>query len=259
LPNRVLREFSVSSFALGFARTILCVMALGIAACAGTGQQYGASGTTVPPGGPQPPVTAQASTGASAAALTAKGTEDYLIGPQDLLKIEVFGVEDLNRSVRVSATGRIELPLIGSVQAAGLTSDQLSADIAARLLKDYLQHPQVLIFIEEYTSQRVTVVGEVKKPGVYPVKGRTTLLQVVAAAEGPTTVASVGSVKVLRPQPDGTRQVMDYDLAAIRTGRMPDPEIRGEDVVQVDASVIKASIKQASEFILPFWVLGYVL
>ncbi len=255
LSKEFLRGFGVSSVVLWFVRAAWCGVAFGIAACAGTGQPSGAAGTDFAQTGPQPPVAAQASTGAAAAVLTAKGTEDYLIGPQDLLKIEVFGVDALNRSVRVSSTGKIELPLIGPVQAAGLTSEQLSADIAARLTKDYLQHPQVIIFIEEYTSQRVTVVGEVKKPGVYPVKGRTTLLQVVAGAEGPTSVANIGSVKVLRPQPDGTRKVMDYDLAAIRDGRLPDPEIRGEDLVQVDAGMIKSTIKQASEFILPFYVI----
>ena len=158
------------------------------------------------PGAPLPsadrsPRHAQASVGATDPALAAQGTQDYLIGPQDLLKIEVFGVEAMNRSVRVSSTGKIDLPLIGLVQAAGLTSEQLVAEIAARLTKDYLQNPQVIVFIEEYTSQRVTVVGAVKKPGVYPVKGRTTLMQVVAGAEGPISVANIRSVKVLRPSP----------------------------------------------------------
>jgi polysaccharide export outer membrane protein len=72
-------------------------------------------------------------------------------------------------------------------------------------------------------------------------------------------VANIGSVKVLRPQPDGTRKVMRFDLKAIRDGRIRDPEIRGEDVVQVDSSVVKDSVKQAFEFVLPFWVIGSLL
>ncbi|MFO1422310.1 MAG: polysaccharide biosynthesis/export family protein [Candidatus Competibacteraceae bacterium] len=178
---------------------------------------------------------------------------DYRIGPGDLLKIEVFGVPDLSRSVRVNASGQIFLPLIGMIQAGDLTADQLAAEIAARLAKEYLQNPQVTIFIEEFTSQRVTVTGAVKTPNVFPLKGRTTLLQVVAQAGGPTSVASLGAVKVLRPEPNGSRKVLEYDFAAIRAGDAPDPEIRGEDVVQVETSVLKETAKEAAEFILPFW------
>lgn len=179
---------------------------------------------------------------------------DYRIGPGDLLKLDVFGVEALSkRSVRVNASGQISLPLIGTVQAGGLTAEQLAADIAARLAKDYLQNPQVTIFIEEFTSQRVTVTGAVKTPNVFPLKGKTTLLQVVAQAGGPTSVANFGAIKVLRQEPDGTRKVLEYDLAAIRDGTAPDPEIRGEDVVQVETSTAKDAAKQLTEFIVPFW------
>lgn len=178
---------------------------------------------------------------------------DYRIGPQDLLKIEVFGVPDLSRSVRVNASGQIALPLIGLVQAAGLTGEQLAAAIADALAKDYLQNPQVTIFIEEFTSQRVTVVGAVKSPGVYPIKGRTTLLQVVAAAGDPTTVAKRGAVRVLRNEPNGTRRMLEYDMDAIREGSVPDPEVIGEDVVQVETSTVKATAKQVMEFVMPFW------
>lgn len=181
---------------------------------------------------------------------------DYRIGPGDLLKLDVFGVEALSkRSVRVNASGQISLPLIGAVQASGLTAEQLADDIAVRLAKDYLQNPQVTIFIEEFTSQRVTVTGAVKTPNVFPLKGRTTLLQVVSQAGGPTSVASLGSVKVLRQEPGGARKVLEYDLAAIRAGEAPDPEILGEDVVQIEASAAKESVQQLKEFILPFWPL----
>lgn len=176
---------------------------------------------------------------------------DYLIGPQDLLKIEVFGVEGLNRSVRVNSRGQIALPLVGLVQAGGLTGEQLATDIAARLAKDYLQNPQVTIFIEEFTSQRTAVVGAVKTPGVYPLKGRTTLMQVVASAGGTTSVAS-GTAMVLRPGPDGTRKMLQYDLVAIRDGEAPDPDVLGEDVVHVETSGVKETAKQIMEFILPF-------
>jgi len=240
---------------------------LGIAACAGT---------TEPPADAAPPATAKPSAARSPAVPTPLGPDgaagagatstlsagpvaapgDYLIGPQDLLKVEVFGVEAMNRSVRVNSSGQIALPLIGLVPAAGLTGEQLAAEIAARLAKDYLQNPQVTIFIEEFTSQRVTVVGAVKSPGVYPLRGKTTLLQVVAGAGGPTSVALRDSILVLRSQQDGTRKMLQFDLDAITGGKAPDPEVRGEDVVQIEASAVKETAKQVMEFVLPFWFLA---
>lgn len=178
-------------------------------------------------------------------------SSEYRIGSQDLLKIEVFGVADLNRSVRVNSQGQIALPLIGSVQAGGLTAEELAANIAARLAKDYLQNPQVTIFIEEFTSQRATVVGAVKQPGVYPLKGRITLMQIVASAGGTISVSS-DMAAVLRPEADGTRKMLQYDLEAIRNGQAPDPEIRGEDIVHVETSGFKSTAKEIMEFILPF-------
>ena len=179
---------------------------------------------------------------------------NYQIGSGDLLKVEVFGVPDLNRSVRVNASGQISLPLIGAIQAGGLTAEQLAAVIAAQLAKDYLQNPQVTIFIEEFTSQRVTVTGAVKTPNVFPLKGKATLLELVAQAGGTTSVANLSEVKILRPVPDGTRKTLEYDLTAIQNGTALDPEVYGEDVVQVDTSAFKEAAKQATEFILPFWI-----
>ncbi|MDS4029874.1 MAG: polysaccharide biosynthesis/export family protein [Candidatus Competibacter sp.] len=240
----------------------------GIVSCAGTNQPTTDAGTTavpaiarVPSADPSgsPAVPAVAGATVAKAALPSSGNapgglKEYQIGPQDLLKVEVFGVPDLNRSVRVNSNGQISLPLLGLVQAGGMTAEKLAADIAARLAKDYLQNPQVTIFIEEFTSQRVTVVGAVKNPGVYPLKGRTTLLQVVAAAGDPTTVAKQGSVRVLRNESDGSRKLLEYDLEAIRDGNLPDPEVLGEDVVQVETSAVKATAKQVMEFVMPFWI-----
>ena len=240
-----------------FPRLALLAALLGIAACAGTSQPPAeATSPTVAP--PAAVSASTAPTSGSVAPAPSTGPvaapNDYRIGPQDLLKLDVFGVEALSkRSVRVNASGQISLPLIGTLQAGGLTAEQLAADIAARLAQDYLQNPQVTIFIEEFTSQRVTVTGAVKTPNVFPLKGKMTLLQAVAQAGGPTSVANLGSVKILRPAPDGTRKTLEYDLAAIRDGATPDPEIWGEDVVQVETSAVKDTAKQLTEFILPFW------
>lgn len=187
------------------------------------------------------------------------GIDDYRIGPQDLLELQVFGVDALNRTVRVNSRGLISLPLIGVVQAAGLTSDELEATLADKLAQDYLQDPQVSVFIKEYTSQRVTVYGAVKSPGIYPLKGQTSLLQVLANAQGLTSVADSSSVKIFRAGPNGAREVQEFDLDKIRTGEARDPEVRNDDIVQVGESTGKAVAKELIEFILPFRFLAVPL
>lgn len=258
LSGKTDQRLLISSWVRWFTGAAPWALALALAACANTGQRAGDAGGALASANPQAASKARVSTAADNPGLIAAGNvpgaQDYLIGPQDLLKIEVYGVESLNRSVRVNATGQIVLPLIGLVQAAGLTSEQLASAIAARLAKDYLQNPQVIIFIEEYTSQRVTVIGAVKASGVYPVKGRTTLMQAVAGAGGPSSVANLRSVRIMRNRLDGTRYIKEYDLTKIRDGRVPDPEILGEDVILVDTSIVKDTAKQMFEFVFPFAV-----
>lgn len=236
---------------------VLMVALLMLSACASTSTPP--AETTVTNGSSTPaaagtPISPGAAPSAGAATSGVMAPQDYRIGPQDLLKIEVFGVEAMNRSVRVNATGQIALPLIGSIQAGGLTGEQLAAAIAARLAKDYLQNPQVSIFIEEFSSQRVIVVGAVKGQTVFPLKGRTTLLQVVTSAGGPSSVAT-STVLVLRSELDGTRKILQYDIGDIRDGKIPDPEVYGGDVIQVEASAIKSATKEISEFVFPFMFL----
>lgn len=245
-------KFNVRSFA----SIVLCALILGLVACAKTAQPTGnLESIGVAPQSPSP----SAANPVLSNQMIVPGGADYLIGPGDLLKIEVFRIDALTREVRVNANGQIALPLIGLLRASGRTGEQLAADIASRLSKDFLQNPQVVVFIIEYTSQRVTVSGEIKNPGVYPIKGRMTLMQAIAGAGGPTTVANIQSVKILRPEPNGTRKTLEYSLSDIRSGLATDPEIRGEDVVQVDANLAKSSIKQVFEYILPFVVIGSFL
>jgi len=186
----------------------------------------------------------------------APSVEDYRIGSQDLLELQVFGIEALNRTVRVNSRGFISLPLVGLVQAAGLTSEQLEEALAAKLAKDYLQNPQVSVFIKEFTSQRVTIEGAVKSPGVYPLKGRTTLLQALATAQGLSSVADT-TVRVFRTDSaTGNRAILEFDLEKIRAGEIDNPDMRNDDIIQVQESQGKSIAKELIEFILPFRVLG---
>lgn len=109
---------------------------------------------------------------------------DYVIGPRDVLKITVWGQPDLSQNYNVSAEGTIVFPLIGEVQAAGLTEGQLGQKLVNLLEKDYLVNPQVMVAVTEYKSKKVLVLGEVKNPGTYPLTGNITLLEVVSQAGG---------------------------------------------------------------------------
>ena len=161
---------------------------------------------------------------------------DYRIGPLDKLNIHVFQVKELTlEKVQVDASGQVLLPLIGAVKAQGLTTAELSNEIAVRLQKDFLQSPQVSVLIEEAASQKVTVDGAVKEAGVYDLKGRTSLIQALSLAKGPNRDAKLGQVMIFRII-DGQRQAARFDVKAIREGRAPDPEILGEDVVVVPDS-----------------------
>jgi polysaccharide export outer membrane protein len=165
---------------------------------------------------------------------------DYLIGPQDKLRIRVFEVKDLSfDEEEVDANGQIQLPLIGKVLVGGKTTIQVQDEIAQRLGEKYLQSPQVSVSVAESASLKVTVEGEVKNPGVYQMKGRTTLMQAIAMAGGPSDQADLRKVAVIREAGDGMRKAAMCDYQAVREGRAGDPIIEGNDVVVVDGSTVK--------------------
>lgn len=173
----------------------------------------------------------------------AMGRPEYRIGPSDLLSVSVFQVEDLDREVRVNNAGQVTLPLVGAIDAAGRTVDQLEQDIAARYAERFLQDPQVTVFVQEFASQRVTVGGSVEKPGIYPMtSSRLTLLQALALAGGLDDVASTDNVLVFRTA-GGERQFARFDVEAIQAGELADPELMGEDVVVVDTSGGKVTLQ----------------
>ncbi|MCL4767797.1 MAG: polysaccharide export protein [Hyphomicrobiaceae bacterium] len=162
----------------------------------------------------------------------------YRVGPLDVLEISVFRVPELSAVVQVADTGTINLPLIGEVPASSRTAQEIEQDVTARLGADYLQKPQVTVFIKEYNARRVTVDGSVRKPGVYPLRGRTSLLQVITMAEGLDYNRASSDVVVFRQQ-DGKRKAARFDLDAIRAGTANDPLMEPGDVVIVDDSAAK--------------------
>ena len=220
-------------------RLLLIAVLVGamLAACAsGSGMKPGTTRVVASSNSMPPPDTT-----ASGGAYT--GVSEYRVGPQDLIDISVFQVPDLNRTVRVNTAGQISLPLIGTLQAGGLTIQQLEKAIAAKLEAMYLQKPQVSAFVKEYTSQRVTVEGAVNRPGIYPLVGRTTLLQTIALAGGLDKMANLQGIIIFR-QIDGKKLGAAFDLKAIRAGKAEDPLLYGDDIVVVDQSGSKTAISR---------------
>jgi polysaccharide export outer membrane protein len=143
-----------------------------------------------------------------------KFTQEYRVGPKDLLEISVFGAEELSRTVRVSEDGKVSLPLLGEVLVDGLTKSELEKKLADLLGEKYVQNPQVTVFIREYQSKRVSVLGAVEKPGPYQLLGRQTLMQIVSEAGGLTRDAG-SDIIIIRQLPDGTSTSLRISIDAL--------------------------------------------
>ena len=174
------------------------------------------------------------------ASVATPGSPAYKIGPQDVLDISVYKVPELARTVLVDNTGTIDMPLLGGVVAAGKTARVLEKELASKLGAKYLQSPQVTVNIKEYNSQRVTIEGAVKTPGVHALKGNTSLQQLIAMSGGLDKDTTDWTVVVFR-QTDGKRYAAKFDVDAIRNGKAADPAIMPGDVVIANSSAIKSA------------------
>jgi polysaccharide export outer membrane protein len=166
---------------------------------------------------------------------TGDASLDYVIGPLDTIDIAVFDEPEISsRGVPVDASGSVALPLIGRVRASGLTATSLARDLHDRYNRYYVD-PQVTVIVTSSVTQRVTVQGQVEQPGIYEVRGGTTLLDAVALAKGETENAALSEVVVIRTI-DGKRMAAMFDVNRIRRGDDPDPAILGKDVIVVGHS-----------------------
>lgn len=183
---------------------------------------------------------------------------NYRIGALDKLDITVFQVKELTvEKLQVDATGKILLPLIGGVMAKGKTTAELSAEIAQRLSATYLQSPQVSVTVSEAVSQKVSVEGAVTEPGVFELKGRTSLLEAVAKAKGVAKNANPHKVTIVR-NVNGSPHAATFDLAAIGAGHARNPEVVGDDVVIVDYSKTKTVWRGVVEALPMLYVLSFL-
>ena len=161
--------------------------------------------------------------------------DDLRVSPLDVIEIKVFGVDDLNGAYQVDPNGKIKFPLIGVIDAQGFTVFELAARIEEKLQVGFLRDPQVTVRISEASGQQMTVEGAVEKPGMYPVRGRLTLLQAVAVSGGPSRAADPSKVVIFRTI-EGKRMAAAFDLLKIRAGQAEDPVIYGNDIIVMDGS-----------------------
>lgn len=160
----------------------------------------------------------------------------YFIGPNDKLVASVFGIEELsNRELVVDSGGTVSFPLVGAFSVNGMTPTEAEQELAGRLRRAHVRNPIVSINVKEVASRIVTVEGEVRMPGQYPVIGRLSLMGAIARAQGTTETSKLNDVVVFRTV-GGKRYAALYDLNAIRHGVYEDPEIFPNDIVMVGES-----------------------
>jgi polysaccharide biosynthesis/export protein len=183
------------------------------------------------------------------------GGGDYRIAPRDILQITVFQVQDLNNTVQVSEDGTITLPLVGKIQLSGETTYEAEQTLTGKLRK-YLQSPQVSISVKTY-GKRITVSGEVKTPNVVADDGNTTLTQAIAGAGGLGPLGDSSRVHIARSK-DQRVQDEIYNLNDVQAGKVPDPVLRGGDIIVVETSGSRVALNTVKD-LLPFAIFASLI
>jgi polysaccharide export outer membrane protein len=158
-----------------------------------------------------------------------------LIGPLDTIEVDVFNVPDLSREMQVDASGRISMPLAGTIDARGKTAGELADTVEAALRGRYLRNPEVTVNIKSSVSQVVTINGQVVEPGLYPVTNQMTLIRAIASAKGLSEFAREDDVVILRTT-NNRKMAGIYNIGAIQRGVYDDPPIYANDVIVVGDS-----------------------
>ena len=188
---------------------------------------------------------------------------DYIIGPRDLIAVQVFGEQAASGSFRVEADGSVTLPLIGRIQAGGKTLRQTETDIRKALADGFFNDPQVSASIQEYGSQKIFVVGEVRSPGSYPLSGETTLLAALALA-GSTLPTAGDTIIINRPRPAkpegpdatnaaGSNEFVRVSLRDLQSGQAASQNLRLEHgdtvfVPKVESIFVTGQVRNAGAF-----------
>lgn len=151
----------------------------------------------------------------------------YVIGNDDKLAISVWKEPDLTKSIPVRSDGKISLPLVGEIQAAGKTPLQLESDISNRL-RNYITVPEVTVIVEQINSKKYSILGYVGKPGAYPLTLSTTVMDAIALAGGFRDFAKTKGVYVLRQKSDGTQARLNFNYKDFLKGKNLDQNVKIE-------------------------------
>lgn len=200
---------------------------LAVGGCVGRPDLQSSAGLTVVPGATALPSPERADLVAA--------DRPALIGPLDTIQVEVVNIPDFSREIQIDASGRIAMPLVGTVDARGKTAEELARAIEAALRARFVRDPEVVVNIKSSVSQVATVDGQVVEPGLYPVTNQMTLMRVIASAKGLTEFARQDDVVILRTV-KGQRMAALYNVGAIRRGTYADPAIYANDVIVVGDS-----------------------
>jgi len=151
--------------------------------------------------------------------------DSFVIGDDDVLAINVWKEPDISRSIPVRSDGKISLPLVGEVQAAGRTPLKLEQDIASKL-KNYIAEPEVTVIVQQINSQKFNILGQVNKPGSYILTNASTVLDAIAIAGGFRDFAKQKAIYVLRQNPDGTQTRMPFNYKEVVKGQNPAQNVK---------------------------------
>jgi polysaccharide export outer membrane protein len=215
---------------------------------------------------PVPPAPAPAPPAASEPRPAGAAGQDYRVGPGDVLRITVYGHEDLTQTVTIQPDGSFVFPLLGTIQVVRATPAELAARMQQLLGKGYIRDPQVSVVVQDFRSQVVFAVGEVTRPGAYPLAGDTTVVEILARA-GPLSPNAGTEVVVVRPKgkvdrpvlptdlrTSGEGEVIRVDMRQVRAGRLDQNlRLRANDTVFVpEASRVFVSGEVRSPGAFPF-------
>jgi polysaccharide biosynthesis/export protein len=182
--------------------------------------QAGSGGATAPASN-----TAQPSQNADASTTAKPHDDSFVIGNDDVLAINVWKEPDISRSIPVRSDGKISLPLVGELQAAGRTPLKLEVEIASRL-KNYISEPEVTVIVQQINSQKFNILGQVSRPGTFVIANSPTVLDAIALAGGFRDFAKQKSIYILRQNADGTQTRISFNYKEVVKGQNPAQNIK---------------------------------
>jgi len=161
-------------------------------------------------------------------------SESSVLGPGDVFTLEIVGEKDLPKEYQVAADGTVDVPYIHTIRVAGLEAPEVARLVRKRLMEEkFLDDPSVIVQVKDYNSRRVTLLGQVAKPGSFPFTTGLTLIQAVSLAGGLTAIADADRVNVTRKGGDGRSYTAVVSVEAITEGESPDIPLQAGDQIFV--------------------------